>query len=149
MATYEELIDRVEADDETVLQDPEVSQVRDSYGRTALHYVAARWWKRRMWLAALYHPDIHKVKNLEGITPLHIAASREVIVLYYHPEAKVMQEDGDYVIHTIARMGYISTHPDYKTLKNIWGKTPKEVWDIRIEERDTNPSDAGIYQDEV
>ena len=142
MSTYYQLIDRVDNGDETVLQDPDVSKVRNAYGFTPLHYAA----KTRA--AALAHPDVNKVKDRGGNTPLHVAA-RYRESAFDHPAAKELQDDGDYLIHSLARGGYYTANqrPEFKTLKNMWGQTPEEVWNKPLDEKDTNESDDGIYEE--
>ena len=128
----------------SALNHPQVAEVRDNYGNTPLH-VAAGYWE-----AALYHPLAGIVKNNLGETPVREAVTRNLRQALEHPSALIMQDDGDYLIHTLSRMmnSKVVDRPEFTTLRNLWGQTPKQVWGVLIETNDPDPSDDGIYQEE-
>ncbi len=90
------LFARANKGDVTVLQDPNVSKVKNLYGETPLH------WATEKLVGALQHPDVAKVKDISGNTPLHWAARNFKEVLQ---------------------------HPDVSKVKNAWGKTPKDLYE--------------------
>lgn len=92
------LLQRAINRDVTVLQDPNVSKVKNEEGYTPLHY-AAMYFEE-----AVNHPDSSKVKNKWGNTPLHHAAERFEAAIY---------------------------HPDFDKVKNNYGDTPKDLYQRR------------------
>ena len=89
MATYDQLISRVNRGDKSILNDPAVSKVKNGIGNTPLHWAALKWED------ALKHPDISRVQNNFGDTPLHWAASRWESAAYHQEVRKVRNHQGE------------------------------------------------------
>lgn len=94
-----ELFMKAKKGDISILKDPDVSEVKDRRGFTALHYLAE---EGRMEI--LGHPDTGKVVNNFGNTPLHILS---MLVVSWGRE--------------------ILNHPEVDVIKNSLGRTPRDI----------------------
>jgi len=74
---------------------------------------------------ALNHPDVAKVKNDRGSTPLHHAAYYFKDALKHPDVSKVKNDVGDTPLHHAAHaFKEAIKHPDVSKVKNTWGNTP-------------------------
>jgi len=125
------IFERAEKRDISILSDPNVSLVKDNYGRTPLHLLA---WKGK--IEVLSHKDCSLVKNNDGETPLHWLAREGKIEVLSHKDCSVVKNNyGETPLHGLARKEKIEVShlkelfPWYK--RKCKGKvTEKEIENI-------------------
>jgi len=93
----------------------------------------------------LNHPDVAKMKNREGYTPLHIAAKYHPEVSK-HPEAsKVVDKSGATPLHHAAEWYHeVLTHPDVAKVKDNNGNTPLHIAAFHHPEASKHPDFAKV-----
>ena len=106
------IFERAKEGDISILSDPNVSLVKDNYGRTPLHLLA---WKGK--IEVLSHKDCSLVKNNYGETPLHRLAWKGKIEVSHLKElfpwykrkckGKVIEKEIDEILNTPNSIQYI------------------------------------------
>lgn len=90
-------------------------------------------------ISILSDPNVSKVRDNGGDTPLHYLAWREKIEILKHPDvAKVKNNYGQIPLHWLASAGKIEVlkHPDVDIVKDNRGITPFDLLCIRMENKD-------------
>ena len=78
-------------------------------------------------LFILSDPFVDKIKDSDGVTPLHYLASTGKIEVLSHPSVdKIVNRSKNTPLHLLARSGRIEvlTHPSVDKSINIYGNTP-------------------------
>lgn len=84
----------------------------------------------------LHHPEVAKIKNEIGNTPLHVLAGKTLNdldankILEHQDVAKIKNDDGNTPLHYLANNinPSVLTHPDVAKIKNKDGDTPLHFW---------------------
>jgi len=122
--TYGPLFDRVK--DKSVLQHKDVAKPQSSdVPKSAVPFETPLHRAAQYHKDALNHPDVARVKDVNGTTPLHNAAKYHKESIRHKSASKVKDNDGHTPLHHAAKYhSDVLHHPDVDKVKDKFGETP-------------------------